>query len=208
MDKQKGWINAWRCNWGAWFFQHPRQWSKWINLAERWYNTTPHTAIKMNQFEAFYGIKLLQLALGQYQKIQIASVDDVLQERHKWTMCYKKTWLKLGQDETRCWQTKVCMRIHLGDWVYLKHYPYAQQSVANRVFKKLAAKYYGPYKVLQKLGKVAYKLELPPGAHSSPFSCISTEENDRRKTYPNSHTARASDSRYISIFWTLVTRLS
>jgi hypothetical protein len=31
---------------------------------------------------------------------------------------------------------------------------------------KLAPKYYGPYKVLQRIGSIDYKLELPP------YSCV------------------------------------
>jgi hypothetical protein len=30
---------------------------------------------------------------------------------------------------------------------------------------KLAPEYYGPYKVLQRIGSMAYKLELPPSSH-------------------------------------------
>ena len=50
-----------------------------------------------------------------------------------------------------------------GDFVYLKIQPYKQLSLANSAFHELAARYYGPFKVLERVGKVAYKLELPAG---------------------------------------------
>ena len=43
----------------------------------------------------------------------------------------------------------------------LKLQPYAQHSVANRPFPKLAFKYFGPYSILAKIGAAAYRLNLP-----------------------------------------------
>jgi hypothetical protein len=38
---------------------------------------------------------------------------------------------------------------------------HAQSSVVNRPCKKLSYKYYGPYPILERIGRVAYRLELP-----------------------------------------------
>jgi hypothetical protein len=45
--------------------------------------------------------------------------------------------------------------------VLLKLQPYTQSSVANKPFSKLSYKYFGPYKVIERVGPVAYRLELP-----------------------------------------------
>ncbi|MDV3143304.1 MAG: hypothetical protein Q8761_02585 [Sweet potato little leaf phytoplasma] len=49
----------------------------------------------------------------------------------------------------------------IGDWVFLKIRPYRQQSLAKRRCEKLAPKYFGPFKISECVGAVAYRLELP-----------------------------------------------
>ena len=36
------------------------------------------------------------------------------------------------------------------------------QSIATKGFNKLSPKFFGPYKVLERIGEVAYRLDLPP----------------------------------------------
>jgi hypothetical protein len=52
----------------------------------------------------------------------------------------------------------------VGDQVLLKLQPYTQSTLASKPYPKLAYKYYGPYTVLERVGAVAYRLQLPEGA--------------------------------------------
>ena len=72
----------------------------------------------------------------------------------------------------------------VGDWVFLQLQPYKQMSLKQvKKDNKLSPKYYGPYKVLQNIGTMAYKLELPTTSYSFPtapsFPCFSFKEGYR-----------------------------
>ncbi|KAL9441336.1 hypothetical protein AB3S75_019923 [Citrus x aurantiifolia] len=54
------------------------------------------------------------------------------------------------------------LELRVGDQVLVKLQPYRQLSVANRLSNKLAKRYYGPFRVMERIGAVAYRLDLPP----------------------------------------------
>ena len=48
-----------------------------------------------------------------------------------------------------------------GDMVFLRLQSYKQVSLSMHKNRKLYPRFYGPYMAIQKIGQVAYKLELP-----------------------------------------------
>jgi hypothetical protein len=56
---------------------------------------------------------------------------------------------------------------------YLKLHPYRHNTLGLHKELKLYSKYYGPFKILQKIGQVAYKLLLPIGCSIHPVFHIS-----------------------------------
>lgn len=70
-----------------------------------------------------------------------------------------KTYVDRGRSEKE---------FNVVDLVYLKLQPCRQVSVARRINQKISPKFYGHYKILQKIGSVAYRLKLPKGSSIHP----------------------------------------
>lgn len=49
----------------------------------------------------------------------------------------------------------------VGDWVFLKLQPNRQRSLTQQPSHKLSKRFFGPFQILEKIGTVAYRLELP-----------------------------------------------
>ena len=71
----------------------------------------------------------------------------------------------------------------IGEWVFLWLQPYKQISLKKaKKDNKLSQNYYGMYKVLQKIGTMAYKLELPIASKVHPIfhvSCLKKVIGDK-----------------------------
>jgi hypothetical protein len=69
----------------------------------------------------------------------------------------------------------------VGDSVYLKLQPYIQSSVATRSNQKLSFKFFGPYEILERIGAVAYHLNLATNSSIHPvFHVLQLKRSLRR----------------------------
>ena len=139
----------------------PHLWSKWLPLAEFWYNTDFHSATQTTPYEAVYGQPPpahLPYMAGE-SKVQV--VAKCLEDREKMILILKFHLLRaqhrMKQEADKHRRDR---SFEIRDLVFVKLQPYRQKSVVLRGSPKLAPKFYGPYKIIGKMGSVVYKLEL------------------------------------------------
>ena len=133
--------------------------------AEFWYNSCYHSAIGRSPFEALYGylprFLALDVSAGSHPDVIGWASDrqwmDQLLQHH---LNRAKQRMKKQSDQHRSEHS-----FAEGDLVYLKLQPYVQTSLAPRSHQKLAFRFFGPFRILARVGSVAYKLDLP--AHSA-----------------------------------------
>lgn len=143
----------------------PRQWLSYLPWAEWHYNTSWHSAIKMTPYEAVYGRappSLLDYLTGASS---VAQIDDLLTDRTAMIQVLRNN-LQQAQQRMRAQADghRRDVTFQVDDWVFLRLQPYRQSSVAHRRNDKLSRRFYGPYRILERVGHVAYRLYLPPGA--------------------------------------------
>ena len=152
----------------------PNTWVEWLPLADFWFNTNFHISTKMTPFEALYGYpppRVLNYVAGT---TRVGAVDLLLKDKQQLLSLLKQN-LCATQERMRWFANKkrVDRSFAMGDWVYLRLLPYKQSSMHHKKLGKLAPRYYGPFQVIQKIGEVSYKLDLPPSSLIHPVFHVS-----------------------------------
>jgi hypothetical protein len=152
----------------------PKQWSKWLSVAEFWYNTTFHTALGTTPFQVLYGHSPKQLGIINPLHCHSSEIEQWMRERNllnevvQHNLSRAQLRMKQHADKNRSER-----QFSVGDMVYLKVQPYIQSTVAQRSNQKLSYRFYGPYKILARVGSVAYHLDLPSDARIHPVVHVS-----------------------------------
>lgn len=67
----------------------PKEWNKWLSLAEFWYNSNYHSALKMAPFKELYGYEPPQL-FELISQTKVAAIDQVLKEKQNMAKVLKE----------------------------------------------------------------------------------------------------------------------
>jgi hypothetical protein len=152
----------------------PKKWVQWLALAEFWYNTTPHSAHGKTPFEVLYGHPPRHFGISASTQCTTPDLEQWLQDRTTMQEVIKHNLQRAQiRMKTQANKHRQEREFNVGDWVYVKLQPYVQMSVARRSSQKLSYKYFGPYIILQKVGPVAYKLQLPESSQIHPVIHVS-----------------------------------
>jgi hypothetical protein len=147
----------------------PKQWVQWLSWAEYWYNTTYHTSTKMTPFEVVYGQPPPTMVGYETGTTTVAQVDETLSS---WDSILRALKQHLTEAQNRMKQQMDQHRTEhefaVGDLVFLRLQSYRQSLIATHRSMKLAPRFYGPFHILNRVGKVAI-------AWSSPQARLSTQ---------------------------------
>ncbi|GJU69087.1 transposon ty3-G gag-pol polyprotein [Tanacetum coccineum] len=112
------------------------------------------------------------LPLAEFCRVE--EVDRTLQARED-AIKMIKFHLKRSQDRMKNQANKhrTDRQLEVNDWVYLKLQPHMQVSIRQGQQHKLLSKYYGPFKVAERIGEVAYRLEFLSSSQIYPVFYIS-----------------------------------
>lgn len=80
----------------------PKQWVKWLSLAQWWYNTNSHASLKTTPFEALFGYALPHLPLGTPPNSHVAAVAELIKGKHGfWPRQPSQDRMKRYEDKER-----------------------------------------------------------------------------------------------------------
>ena len=136
-------------------------WSKYLPLIEFSYNNSYQVTIGMAPFEALYGRRCRSPAHWYETGEKLIAAPDFVESTTEAVKLIQKR-MKTAQSRQKSYadRRRRPLEFQVGDLVFLKVAP--MKGVMRFGKKgKLSPRYIGPFEILERVGKVAYKLALP-----------------------------------------------
>jgi hypothetical protein len=138
----------------------PSKWEDYLHLLEFAYNNRYQASLKMSPFEALYGRKCNTLVSWDNPVDGEVVGPELLKEMEEQMLKIKQN-LKAAQDRQKIYADKNRNQreFKVGDHVFLK-VKSNRSSLKLGNYAKLAARFCGPFEILERIGSVAYMLVL------------------------------------------------
>ncbi|KAI3797668.1 hypothetical protein L1987_32929 [Smallanthus sonchifolius] len=138
-------------------------WESHLPLVEFSYNNSYHTSIKATPFEALYGQKCRSpICWAEVGNSQLTGPEHVLETSEKIIQIRKRMAAAHDRQKSYADKRRKPLEFQVGDMVLLKVSPW-KGVIRFGKRGKLNPRYVGPFKIVKRIGLVAYQLDLPEG---------------------------------------------